>query len=89
MEGAYSESDFCGGTSRAYVNMPNIDEELVKELYAQKNKAKGGAKELKPTERQKQILMDLWNKCDHRKVAKALGVSTNVALRWYRELTNV
>jgi len=33
--------------------------------------------------------MDLWNKCDHRKVAKALGVSTNVALRWYRELTNV
>jgi len=89
MEGAYFEPDFCGGESRTDVDMPEINEELVKELYAQKDKVKGGAKEFKPTERQKQILLDLWNKCDHRKVAKALGVSTNVALRWYIELTNV
>lgn len=66
--------------------MPEINEELVKELYAQKDKVRGGAKEYKPTERQKQILLDLWGRCDHRRVAKALGVSVSVALRWYREL---
>lgn len=64
-----------------------MDEKLLKELYAMPDN-KHGQKLLQPTEEQKKHLLALWNTRHKDMVAKALGVSTGVARRWYRELTN-
>ena len=86
MEIAQIDPSICGGESREYIDMPNIDEDFVTKLYAQKDRPRGGQRKLLPTERQKKILLDLWNRCDHRDVARAIGVSTSTALSWWREL---
>jgi len=87
MAEAQAKPNVCGGESREYIAM-DIDEDLVQKLYASTKPAKSGNPELHPTPRQLKILRDLWGKPTVRKtdVAKALGVCSNVARRWYVEM---
>ena len=66
----------------------DIDEDLLAKLYAATEKIGVGTKKIYPTERQAKILRDLWGKKTVRQVdiAKAIGVSVNVARRWFEEM---
>ena len=61
-----------------------MDPELLAKLYSEKPVHIGLAR-LEPTPEQLQHLAALWP--NHRKeaVAKAIGVSSGVARRWYRD----
>ena len=87
MDEALNGAAVCCGESRGYVTM-DIDEDLLAKLYAATEKIGGGTKKIYPTERQAKILRDLWGKKTARQVdiAKAIGVSVNVARRWFEEL---
>lgn len=87
MDEALNGAEVCSGESRGYVTM-DIDEDLLAKLYAATEKIGGGTKKIYPTERQAKILRDLWGKKTVRQVdiAKAIGVSVNVARRWFEEM---
>ena len=87
MDEALNGAAVCCGESRGYVTM-DIDEDLLAKLYAATEKIGGGTKKIYPTERQAKVLRDLWGKKTVRQVdiAKAIGVSVNVARRWFEEM---
>lgn len=61
-----------------------MDPELLAQLYAEKPVHIGGH-QLEPTPEQLQHLAALWPVRRKEAVAKAIGVSVNVARRWYRD----
>ena len=61
-----------------------MNPDLIKQLYAEKPVHIGGH-QLEPTPEQLKHLAALWPVRRKESVAKALGVSLNVARRWYRD----
>lgn len=84
MDSSQTNTTIRSGESREYVEMDNIDEELLEKLYAMPP-ARAGIQKMQPTERQLKILIDLWPTRNKELVAKAIGVSPGVARRWYKE----
>lgn len=66
-----------------------VNEDLIAKLYAETSIKHQGTEPMQPTERQKQVLLDLWPRgtCTKAQIAEALGVSEGVCRRWYKELT--
>lgn len=61
-----------------------MDPDLLAQLYAEKPVHIGGH-QLEPTPEQLKHLAALWPNHHKEAVAKAIGVSSGVARRWYRD----